>query len=823
MKIKVTTSNTTTAATIGANKVRGDRVVATTGDGGITNLATGNGLTGGPITLTGTISANSANVNQAGVVQLNDTVTSNSVTRAATPNSVNAVYLVSTSAYNIANLAYAQANSVFDQANLKLNIAGGTITGSLTIDGNLTVSGNTTTLNVETLSIEDNEIILNSSLTGTPTLNASITVNRGNSTNVFLRWDESTDNWGWSDVNGNFYSFQIARDAYNQANTGYNIAVNANNTAINANTTANGAFNQANLAYSLANAAYAQANSDYQPAVTELAVTNNGATAYRFDQYGTVDNPAIYVRAGETIAFNLNNAGHPFTIRVSSGGANYDTGLTHVATDGTVSTGSSAQGKVSGKLYWKIPYALQGNAYVYQCTVHSGMVGNIVIETNSATIYAQANAAYNQANAAYTQANNAYSQANTATSIAQNAYDQANTANATAGMGYIIATSAYGQANAARLQANNAYAQANLAYDAANNAAVKVTANSGASFSANTLSFNNTATVSVTVEQNGTNANISFTAAPQVIVNDTYTAQGNVTAAATANIANGLYLIATNAYGQANAAYSAANSKLSLTGGSLSGSLNISGDLNVTSGNIYLSGNTTFINVATFVVDDALIYLGSNNTISDTVDLGFVAAKNNGPQTTHTGLARDASDDTWYLFDNLPDAGHQSNVIDFANTNLATLRANINANSILLSGNSVATVIDVSAAYNQANLAYNAANNAAVRVTANSGSTVSANVLSFNNTSSIAVTVTGAGSNANVSFAATNAVSSRFTTNGSTNTYTLSSSVSSVNNILVTIDGVTILPTEDYTVSGTTLTLTFMPPNGLNIEARTLR
>jgi hypothetical protein len=34
---------------------------------------------------------------------------------------------------------------------------------------------------------------------------------------------------------------------------------------------------------------------------------------------------------------------------------------------------------------------------------------------------------------------------------------------------------------------------------------------------------------------------------------------------------------------------------------------------------------------------------------------------------------------------------------------------------------------------------------------------------------------------------------------------------------------VTILPTEDYTVSGTTLTLTFMPPNGLNIEARTLR
>ena len=719
MKIKVTTSNTTTAATIGANKVRGDRVVASTGDGGITNLATGNGLTGGPITLTGTISANSANVNQAGVVQLNDTVTSNSVTQAATPNSVNTVYLVSTSAYNIANLAYAQANSVFDQANLKLNIAGGTITGSLTIDGNLTVSGNTTTLNVETLSIEDNEIILNSSLTGTPTLNASITVNRGDSTNVFLRWDESTDNWGWSDVNGNFYSFQIARDAYDQANTGYNIAVDANNTAINANTTANGAFNQANLAYTQANTATTIAQNAYDQANAAYAQANAGYTQ---------------ANTGTSIAQN----------------------------------------------------------------------------------------AYAQANAAYTQANNAYSQANAATTIAQNAYDQANTANATAGIGYIIATSAYGQANAARLQANNAYAQANLAYDAANNAAVKVTANSGASFSANTLSFNNTATVSVTVEQNGTNANISFTAAPQVIVNDTYTAQGNVTAAATANIANGLYLIATNAYEQANAAYTAANNSNLKSGGLITGTLNVSSDL-IVGGNLYLSGNTTYVNVSTYQVNDPLIYLAANNYLTDSVDIGFIGAKNTSGIYSHTGLARHAQDGIYYLFDNLAEEGHVNNVIDVANTTYATLRANIDAQSIILNGNSVATNVQVSAAYNQANLAYDAANNAAVRVTANSGSTVSANVLSFNNTSSIAVTVTGAGSNANVSFAATNAVSSRFTTNGSTNTYTLSSSVSSVNNILVTIDGVTILPTEDYTVSGTTLTLTFMPPNGLNIEARTLR
>jgi plastocyanin len=98
-----------------------------------------------------------------------------------------------------------------------------------------------------------------------------------------------------------------------------------------------------------------------------------------FDQYAG-NNPELYIRAGETLAFNLNVTGHPFLIRVSNGGSNYSNGLTHVTTTGTVTTGSSAQGQVAGTLYWKVPAELAGNTYVYQCQVHGGMVGNIVIE-----------------------------------------------------------------------------------------------------------------------------------------------------------------------------------------------------------------------------------------------------------------------------------------------------------------------------------------------------------------------------------------------------------------------------------------------------------
>jgi len=121
------------------------------------------------------------------------------------------------------------------------------------------------------------------------------------------------------------------------------------------------------------------------PAATQLTVTTP-VFNYNIDQYSG-DNPTIYVNAGETISFNLDiGASHPFNIRVSNGGSNYDTGLTHIANDGTVSTGSSAQGKVTGKLFWKVPYSLAGSTYVYQCSNHGSMVGDIVIQRPVSTI-----------------------------------------------------------------------------------------------------------------------------------------------------------------------------------------------------------------------------------------------------------------------------------------------------------------------------------------------------------------------------------------------------------------------------------------------------
>ena len=120
------------------------------------------------------------------------------------------------------------------------------------------------------------------------------------------------------------------------------------------------------------------------PATSVHVMTPNGSSAYRSDIHGTTDNPSLYVNAGETIAFDLTGvtASHPFEIRSDASTA-YGTGLIHIATDGTRTTGSSAQGKTSGTLYWKVPGSISGT-YKYICTAHASMIGDIIIADPSA-------------------------------------------------------------------------------------------------------------------------------------------------------------------------------------------------------------------------------------------------------------------------------------------------------------------------------------------------------------------------------------------------------------------------------------------------------
>jgi hypothetical protein len=88
-----------------------------------------------------------------------------------------------------------------------------TVGGNLTVSGDLTVSGTTTTVNTETILLADNIITLNSNATGTPSENAGIEVERGDSTNVVLRWNEGSDIWEYTKDGSNYKTIQNVQES----------------------------------------------------------------------------------------------------------------------------------------------------------------------------------------------------------------------------------------------------------------------------------------------------------------------------------------------------------------------------------------------------------------------------------------------------------------------------------------------------------------------------------------------------------------------------------------------------------------------------------
>jgi hypothetical protein len=249
-----------------------------------------------------------------------------------------------------------------------------------------TVAGGTSSDSFATIAVAGQSSVVADSATDTLTLVAG--------TNITITTDASTDTVTIAATGGaagnSFETIAVAgqssvvADSSSDtltlaAGTGISITTNNSTDTVTITSTVSAG---ATAFTGLTDAAGLTVDKFYLPAITRLDVTNNGASSYRFDQYGTTDNPTVYALNGATIAFNLNVIGHPFLIR-TSGGSNYNTGLVHVSTAGTVLTGASAQGQTSGTLYWKIPSAISGS-YQYICSIHGVMVGVIEIKALSA-------------------------------------------------------------------------------------------------------------------------------------------------------------------------------------------------------------------------------------------------------------------------------------------------------------------------------------------------------------------------------------------------------------------------------------------------------
>ena len=107
------------------------------------------------------------------------------------------------------------------------------------------------------------------------------------------------------------------------------------------------------------------------PADTDVQITydvsSNGSSAYRFTgpgYSGADDNPDIYLVRGQRYRFiNGTGSGHPFRIQSDTSGTAYTDGVS---------------GSQSGTQDFNVQHDAPVRLY-YQCTIHSGMIGNIYV------------------------------------------------------------------------------------------------------------------------------------------------------------------------------------------------------------------------------------------------------------------------------------------------------------------------------------------------------------------------------------------------------------------------------------------------------------
>jgi len=188
-----------------------------------------------------------------------------------------------------------QARSGEAVAELKLNTTGGDVTlgdssSTVTVTGDLVVSGAATTLNTATLSVEDNEITLNKNVTGTPSASAGLRVERGDSTDSQLIWNETDDKW---QVHDGTSAYDITHDSHAALTIGTNTAT---------------ALSLDGQELSIADK-FVQLAGDTMTGALQIGSSNSNVTNLRvFGGVSGETNPAIYCEgdiAGNTKSFNL--------------------------------------------------------------------------------------------------------------------------------------------------------------------------------------------------------------------------------------------------------------------------------------------------------------------------------------------------------------------------------------------------------------------------------------------------------------------------------------------------------------------------------------
>ena len=197
-----------------------------------------------------------------------------------------------------------------------------TVTASgVTIAGNMTVEGTTTTVNSNTVSIADNIITLNSDATGSATQNAGIEIERGDDTNVQLRWNEGSDKWTFTNDGATYYPVAVGTDDLAEGSTNLYFTQGRARSSVSASSSTGISYNSSTGAFSL--------GSIPNTSLTNNSITING-TSVALGGSRTLDTDAVSEGASNTY----------FTTARARSSVSAGTGISYNSTTGVISTSS---------------------------------------------------------------------------------------------------------------------------------------------------------------------------------------------------------------------------------------------------------------------------------------------------------------------------------------------------------------------------------------------------------------------------------------------------------------------------------------------------
>ena len=102
-----------------------------------------------------------------------------------------------------------------------------TVTGNLSIGGNLDVQGSINSISTTEVNIVDNKVVLNTNVTGAPSADAGIKVNRGTSADVEILWNETADQWTLTNDGTNYHEItRKYKTTLNTSATSYTVTHN---------------------------------------------------------------------------------------------------------------------------------------------------------------------------------------------------------------------------------------------------------------------------------------------------------------------------------------------------------------------------------------------------------------------------------------------------------------------------------------------------------------------------------------------------------------------------------------------------------------------